>query len=142
MAKVIASLSEQAWVSDTPKILNHLFSYYILTDSAQSLVFQDNLINLPATYHRHINDPAGMASAVKTDLDTLLSRYFPAVEVSAETKQLTESRYGISLYASVIDEQGVKVELARVAEIDTSDLRRVIEVNNYGDARSHLGAMV
>ena len=45
MAKVVASLSEQAWITDSAKILNNLMSYYILTDSAQSVMFQDKLIN-------------------------------------------------------------------------------------------------
>ena len=142
MAKVVASLSEQAWITDSAMILNNLMSYYILTDSAQSVMFQDKLINLPFTYYKFISDPVGMNAAVKTDLDTLLSRYFPVVDVTTEVKQLTNTRFGILLYASVIDEESNRIELAKVTEISTTGLRKVIEVSNNGDGRAYLGSMV
>ena len=142
MAKVVASLSEQAWITDSAKILNNLMSYYILTDSSQSVMFQDKLINLPFTYYKFINDPVGMNAAVKTDLDTLLSRYFPVVDVTTEVKQLTNTRFGILLYASVIDEESNRIELAKVTEISTTGLRKVIDVSNNGDGRAYLGSMV
>lgn len=142
MAKVIASLSEQAWITDSAKILNNLISYYILTDSTQSVMFQDRLINLPFTYYKFINDPAGMNSAVKIDLETLLSRYFPIVDVTTEVKQLTNTRYGILLYASVVDEESNRIELSKVTEISTTGLRKVIDVSNNGDGRAYLGSMV
>ena len=133
MTTVIASLSENGWITDSSKKLNYILSYYILTDNAQSLVFQGNLINLPYTYYLYINDPDGMVNQIKSDLDKLLSRYFTQVEVLTEVSKLTDSRYAILIYAAVIDEEGKRIELSRVTEMDTSGLRKVIEVNNYGD---------
>lgn len=138
MTKVIPSLSEQGWITESKKILNNLVSYYILTDAAQSLAYQNNLINLPETYYKYINDPDGMASAVTRDLESLLSRYFQLVDVETETKDLGDSRYAILIYASVVDETNAKIELSRVTQIDSTGLRRIVEINNRGDARTLL----
>lgn len=138
MTKVIPSLSEQGWITESKKILNNLVSYYILTDAAQSLAYQNNLINLPETYYKYINDPDGMASAVTRDLESLLSRYFQMVDVETETKDLGDSRYAILIYASVVDDTNTKIELSRVTQIDSTGLRRIVEINNRGDARTLL----
>ncbi len=138
MTKVIPSLSEQGWITESKKILNNLVSYYILTDAAQSLAYQNNLINLPETYYKYINDPDGMASAVTRDLESLLSRYFQMVDVETETKDLGDSRYAILIYVSVVDETNTKIELSRVTQIDSTGLRRIVEINNRGDARTLL----
>lgn len=142
MGKVIGSLSEQGWITDSSKILNSVVSYYILTDSAQSLVFQNNLINLPQTYYLYINDPDAMSAAIKTDLDKLISRYFQSVDVTTEVKPLSDSKYAILLYVSVIDDENTKIDLSKVVEINTTGLRKVIEVNNYGDGLQTLLSIV
>jgi hypothetical protein len=133
MAAVIASLSENGWVTDSAKKLNAAISYYILTDAAQTLIFKDNLISLPLTYYKFINDPDEMTAAVKNDLDKLLGRYFSIVDVNTETKQLSDSKYGILLYASVITDDGSRLDLSKVVEITTTGLRKIIDVNNFGD---------
>lgn len=141
MTITIGSLSDQGWVQDSKKLLNLAVSYYILTDGGQSLVFQGNLINLPYTYFLYINEPDLMANTVKSDLDKLLSRYFSIVDVETETKLIREGEYGILLYASVIDDSGVKIELSKVVEMSTEGLKRVIDVNNYGDGKAMLGSL-
>jgi len=140
MSTCIPSLSEQGWVTDSSKILNQVISYYILTDNAQSLVFQGNLINLPYTYFQFINDPDQMSTGIKTDLDKLLSRYFEIVEVETSVKQLTESRYAILLYGAVIDNESNRIEISKVVDINTTGLRKVIDVNNYGDGLAMLSS--
>lgn len=140
MSTCIPSLSEQGWVTDSSKILNQVISYYILTDNAQSLVFQGNLINLPYTYFQFINDPDQMSTGIKTDLDKLLSRYFEIVEVETSVKQLTESRYAILLYGAVIDNESNRIEISKVVDINTTGLRKVIDVNNYGNGLAMLNS--
>lgn len=142
MAKVVGSISEQGWITDSGKMLDSLVSYYILTDNMQTLAFQGNLINLPVTYYKYINDPDGMAAEVKSDLDKLLSRYFISVDVETEAKPITGSKYGILLFVSVIDESNVKIDLSKVVQIDTGGLRKVINVSNYGDGLSLLRTLV
>ena len=138
MVAVVPSLSEQGWISDSYKILNNTVSYYILTDAAQSLMFEGNLISLPETYYKYINQPVEMASAVKTDLEKMLSRYFSVAEVNTEAKALSDSKYAILLYAAAVTEDGTRIELSKVVEISTTGLRKIIEVNNYGDGISYL----
>lgn len=136
--KVIASLNEDGWVTDSKKILDYLLSYYILSDSAQSLIFQDKIINLPETYFKYINDPDGMKLGIRQDLDKLLSRYFPTVDIEVELKELTKKAFAILLFVSVIDENGIKYELSKVTQIDTSKSRTVVEVSNYGNGINFL----
>ena len=138
MGKVIGSLSDLGWVDNSETLLSKLLGYYILTDSAQSVIFQNNLINLPQSYYEYINDPQGMATRIKNDLDTLLSRYFSLVEVETEAVAKTESVYGILLYATVVDDNGIKVNLGKVAEISSTGVTKVISINNYGDGLSQL----
>lgn len=138
MGKVIGSLSDLGWVDNSETLLSKLLGYYILTDSAQSVIFQNNLINLPQSYYEYINDPQGMATRIKNDLDTLLSRYFSLVEVETEAVAKTESVYGILIYATVVDDKGIKVNLGKVAEISSTGVTKVININNYGDGLSQL----
>lgn len=138
MGKVIGSLSDLGWVDNSETLLSKLLGYYILTDSAQSVIFQNNLINLPQSYYEYINDPQGMATRIKNDLDTLLSRYFSMVEVETEAVAKTDSVYGILLYATVVDDKGIKVNLGKVAEISSTGVTKVININNYGDGLSQL----
>lgn len=141
MKKVIASLSEDGWVTDSKKILNYLVNYYILSDAAQSFMFQDKIINLPETYFKFINDPDGMKLGIKQDLDKLLGRYFSFVDVQTEVKELTGKAFAILLYASVIDENGVKHDLSVVSQINSNKDRSVIEINNYGSGIDFLNSL-
>ena len=141
MTAVVPSLSEQGWITDSYKILNNIVSYYILTDAAQTLVFEGNLISLPETYYKYINQPVEMASAIKSDLDKMISRYFPIAEVNTEAKAMTDSQYAILLYAAAVTEDGTRIELSKVVEISTTGLRKIIEVNNYGDGVSYLQSL-
>lgn len=138
MASIIASLSEQGWITDSYKILNNIVSYYILTDAAQSLIFESNLISLPETYYKYINQPTEMASAVKSDLDKMISRHFPIADVNTEVKAMSDSQYAILLYAAAVTEDGTRIELSKVVEISTTGLRKIIEVNNFGDGLEYL----
>lgn len=141
MTIYIPSLSDQAWVVDDNKILEYLISYYILTDSMQTLIFQDNLINLPETYYKYINDPVGMASGIKSDLDKLLSRFFSVVEVNTNVKKIDDKWYAILLYVSVITKDYNKIELSKIVKISTTKLRKIINMNNYGDGMSYLNQL-
>lgn len=138
MSRFIASLSDLGWVTSSETILSKLLGYYILTDSAQSVIFQGNLINLPQAYYEFINDPDGMAVRVNSDLDKLLSRYFEMVEVSTEVVAKTDSMFGVLLYATVIDKDGIKVNLGKVVDLSSTGVSNVININNYGDGLSQI----
>ena len=132
----IGSLSDKGWVSEPQAILSYLMACYIQSDIAQTLFFHGNITSLPNTYRQFINDPEKMATAMQSDINNLLSRYFSQVQVQTQAKQTSGSHYAVILYASVLTEDNERVELGRVVEMDTSELRRIIEVNNYGDAKN------
>lgn len=137
----IASLSDQGWVSDPKTILSYVMSCYMLTDAAQTLTFEGNVKSLPATYYLHINDPSGMASAMTSDLNAMLMSYFPQVDVKTKAKQVSGKHYAIVLQASVMTESGERVDLAKMMEIDTQNLRKIVEFNNYGEAMTMLASI-
>lgn len=139
--KVIPSLTEEGWVTDSRKILDYLLAYYILSDTSQSISYQGNIINLPETYYRNINDPTGMMTGVRDDLDKLLSKYFTSVELTVEVKELTKSKYGILIYAAVIDENNNRTELTKITELSDSKSRKIINLSNYGDGISLLNSL-
>lgn len=136
--KVIASLSEDGWVDDPNKMLDYLVSYYILTDAEQSYVFKGELISLPKTYYEHINDPANLAMAMRSDFNRLLENYFSQTEVVCYAKE-DETNTGlfyIFLSASVMDDLGVRYDLNRILKLNESRANNVITYNNYADAYS------
>lgn len=138
---ILPTLTEDGWITNSKSILEYLIEYYILSDAAQSISFQNHITNLAETYYRCINDPDKMAYEMKNDLDKLLSKYFQNVEVETVAKQLTGNKYAILLYVAVIDEEMIKTELARITEINTSGLRKIIAINNYGDGLNYLQAV-
>ena len=137
----MASLSDIGWIDAPDAILSKLLGYYILTDAAQSVAFKGNLVNLPETYYLYMNDPTGMAVRVREDLEKLLSRYFESVDVSAQAVADTDSRYNILIYAAVITDKGIKVSLGKVVEMQSSGVKKVIDINNYGDGLSALNSL-
>lgn len=129
----VAAISDLGWVDDPSVILNQMFISYLLTDAAQSLLYQGELTSMSQTYYNHINDPTAMASQVTVDLQDLLSKYFTHVEVNCVAKEITRKYYALVMRASVITDKNERLELSKVMEIDSGNLRKIIEVNNYGD---------
>lgn len=130
----IGSLSDQGWVSDPAATLNYLLTCYLLTDVGQTLLFKGNVTSLSYTYHLYINEPEQMATAVSSDLTTLLERYFAQVQVRCKSKLIEGATYGILIQAIAITQDGERVELSKVMEISTNNLRKIIHANNYGEA--------
>lgn len=132
----VASLSDKGWISDDKGTLAYVFGCYMLTDSSQSLLYEGNLINLPQTYHLYINDPDGMAAGVVSDLTRLMGGYFPQVDVRARSKQISGTHYAVLMEVTVITESNERIQLAKLMEIDNDNLRKILNVNNYGDLES------
>lgn len=141
MTGTIPSLTEEGWVTSSKDILAYNLAHYILSDAAQSIAFHGNIINLPETYYKNINNPDDMAAAVKMDLERLLGRYFVSVDVTAKAKEITNKKFAILIYASVIDSENVKHELSRISEVNSAGIRNIIEMNNYGDAMHYLNSL-
>lgn len=129
----VAAISDLGWVDDPATTLNSLFTYYLLSDAAQSLLYQNEIKSMSQAYYGYINDPTGMANQVTSDLQELLSKYFVQVDVSCKAKEITQKYYAVVIRASVVTEKNERLELSKVMEIDSNNLRKIIDVNNYGD---------
>lgn len=137
----IPSLTEEGWITSSKDTLTYIIAHYILSDAMQSIAYKGNVINLPETYYKNINDPTGMASGVKSDLERLLARYFVSVDVVTDVKELNSKQFAILIYASVIDKDNIKHELTRITEANSAGIRNIVEMNNYGDALSYLNSI-
>lgn len=138
MSGVLPSLSHEGWITSSKSILAYNIAHYILSDAGQSIAFQGNIINLPETYYKNINDPDAMAVAVKSDLESLLGRYFVSVEVQTAAKEITNKKFAILIFATVIDKDNVKHDISRITEINSASLRKIIEINNFGEGLNYL----
>jgi hypothetical protein len=138
----VPTLSEDGWVTDPGKMLDYLFSYYILTDAQQTIVFRDSIISLPATYHLYINDPDGLAEAIRSDFSKLLDRHFSNSEVQCYAKQdpISPSIYYLFLSAIITDDSGTRYELNKITQLREGRSTKVIQYNNYGDAYNDFSA--
>ena len=133
------SLSTEGWISDGKKILDRLLSCYLTTDTRQTYLFQNNLTSLAKTYYLYINQPEEMSSAIKTDLQKMLGYYFKIVDVRTVLKQSSVNNdYYILISANVTDSDGRTYELARITQINTSRLRKIIPINNVGVGLEYL----
>lgn len=135
-------LDSRGRLEDTRQILANKLSEYILSDADQSLIFRGKIVSLPYTYHLYINDPDGMATQVKMDIEEKLRNLFYYVEVETDVVNDPETSFStILLFASVIDESGKKEGLGNIVEIDPSGLKKVVGILNYGDGLGFLGRL-
>lgn len=142
MTNSIVAVDRKFVIEGMKKVLAKKLAEYILTDADQSLVYRGKLLSLPYTYHLFINDPDGMASQVKEDVEYKLRSSFFYVDVSTEVElSESDSSARILLFATVIDDAGNKEGLGNVVEIDPDGLKKVVEIINYGDGLGFLGRM-
>ncbi|WP_396190468.1 hypothetical protein [Flavobacterium sp.] len=132
----IGSLSDKGWISDPKSMLGYIFGCYMTTDAAQTLLYDGRLTSLAETYHRFINDPDGMANQIVSDLTKLGGYYFPQVDVRARSKQISGTHYSIIMEMTVMTSDNERIQLAKLMEMDNADLRKIVDVNNYGDLES------
>lgn len=133
---VIPTLSDKAYVESTRTVLARILGYYIATNYGQSMCFKRDLISLSKTYHEYINNPEEMGKAVELDITNLLKAYYEHVEVETVVRfDETNTKADIGLYATVVDDFGVKVGLGKVVDVDPTGLGNIIDVNNFGEAK-------
>jgi len=143
MEKVLPTLDTDGFVKQSQAMIDYLLSYYILTDTAQSLLFKNSLISLPKTYAKYMDDAEGFAKAIKDDLNTLLQKYFKIVDVitSVYKNEITKGYYVI-ISASVIDDNNHKYDISKVTHIHKSKSLKIFNFNNYGAAKAYVESIL
>lgn len=140
---IYPTLSERGFISSTEGILSEILSNYYLTDEQQELVYRKEIISLPKTYFRHINNPEAFKDRVLIELETLLKFHFEVVEVQGEVRidPANGTRANIAIFASVVDSYGEKFSLGKVNRVTEEgfDFTKVIDILNYGDRHQYMG---
>lgn len=129
---VFPSLSRDGWVTDTTKMADKVLSCFFTSEFSQSYTYNGNITSFPYILATTGDDPPRMARVVEEQLTRLLSRYFNNVQVDSEevTNQEDPNKGAISIAATFDDENGVKTELVKILELQNTDIRRIINVNN------------
>jgi len=135
---VLPTLSTDGWVSDFGKMLDYLFSYYVLTDINQTYVFKGELKSISEAYYLYMHEPTNLANKIESDFNFMLSQYFTDSNIKCYAKQdtINLSLYNIFLSAVVMDINNVKHNLNVTLSLANGKSFNVIKHNNYSDSYS------
>lgn len=138
--QVLPTLSSDGFLQSNEKMLDYLLSYYITTDARQSYLFNNRLTSLPYTAALYSTDPIGFREALKSDLISLLQKYYKFVDVQAETYESKDDKlsYYIIFSVGVINEQGVKYDLNKVVSMRNTVSDKILAFSNYGLAKNYV----
>lgn len=139
MDKVLPTLDTDGFVRQGQAMIDYLLTYYILTDTAQSLLFKDSLISLPKTYALHMDDADSFAKAIQSDLNILLHKYFKIVDVQSDAYKNEKTKgYYVVISASVIDDNNHRYDVSKVTYIYKSKSLKIFNFNNYATAKAYV----
>lgn len=129
----IPTLSEDHYVDSIDKKLDHLVSYFILSDVNQSLLFRGDILSLAFTYYSGINEPQVFENKLRSDLSFILEKYFRKVDVDIEIREKErQNDVDILLYVSVMDDNGNESKLSKIVIIRNSKIEKLINITSSG----------
>lgn len=137
----VPSLSEAGWITDPAIILAKLLGYYLMTDGAQSIAYRGQLINLPGTYRKYINEPEQLSLGIRADILTLLGRYFSNVDVETSVVNTSPAAANIMLFAIVVTDTGEQINLGKVVQMNIDNITKVLDISNLGDGLQALNTL-
>ncbi len=115
------------------KILDRVFSSYLLTDASQSNDFKNAIISLPKRVQMFDGNEDNFVDAVRLDLESVLSRYeFDQLNVNVDYKSIDETpdhTLHVILKVSVI-KLGRTYDLAKTISVSDSKSLQVIDTLN------------
>lgn len=131
---VLPTLTASGWLTDSNKILERLFLYFIGTAYSQSYIYHGSVSSLPWLYYRYGNDLEELATQVKLTLETYLSSYFDTAEVDVYTLENKErpGTYELHMSALVVDSDGNSHQLSKAVDLNDSIVKTMITYNNEG----------
>lgn len=119
-------------ITDPRAGLNYIMSCFFFSKVSQTVLFKDSVISLPALIKKYGNDPIDMASAVESNLDTLLRRYFSMVSVEAEgVDDGANINLEIRGYVTTKDSTGdVRLDLGYILASREGSFRKIVDQLN------------
>lgn len=134
MSITLPSLSEDGWVMTDQRQAEYIFSHFFLSDYSQTYIYRDKITSFAWILAEGNGDMTKIGVMTQSRLSTYFSRYFHNVEV--ETEMLPDpnnpSEYSIKIYLSFDGKDGKNYNLGRIAFVQDSLIKRVVDLSNYG----------
>jgi len=131
----VPTLSTHGYVSDAVTKFDFLISHFYLSDYNQTYLYLGNVSSLPRIIEKNSanTNSNSILSELRSTLETYLSRYYDAVNVSAIIRDVKEATSGITIDISIsITDEGTKYSFTRLLESVNGRVQTVAKINNYG----------
>lgn len=132
---VLPALSEDAWVFTDQKQADYLFSHFFLTNYSQTQLYLRQVTSFAWIIQNNLGNMSKTQAEVQGALETYFGRFFPQVdvEVMAKPHAEKEDQFELYIYLSFTGKDGNNYNLAKLARIQGSKIKSVVNLNNYGE---------
>lgn len=126
------SLSLSGWTNNPEEVIDAMFTHFFVAEHSQSASFPEGVTSYPHLLQRYRNDPSALASATRDALFTYFSTQFSEVDVVVTPMDDVEnpSKAAISIYVTLVDQNGKQHNLAKLGAGNTSYLDAFMAINN------------
>lgn len=130
----VPSLSTAGWVRDVASKADLLVSHYFISEYSQSALYRTQITSLPRQVQEFGNDENNLRTAVRTEMENYLARYFDVVQVEVTVdKPVPGDPNRINVILSVlITDQGQQYSLGRLISTVNSKIVEIVNINNKG----------
>ncbi len=134
MSIFFPSLSDQGWLRSSREIGDFALSHYFESDFSQTQLYLGRIKSLAYTVQVNNGNPAKTASDIESELSIYLSSMLENVTVSCTVnkKNTITSDTALNLFVSFNDNNGKKITLTNLLEVNDGKLLKVTKINNDG----------
>lgn len=130
----VPTLSITGWITDPRTMLSQLLADMIVSEKSQTQWYYGEVVSLPAIVQQYGNKPDDFVTALKFNLEKLVSAHFATAEIEVTWEPMAgetvdHSRYNVVVLITAML-NGVKVNLAENFHITNNVFKRVTEVSN------------
>ena len=128
------SLSEDAYVNNSTKVADYLFSDFLLSDYSQTYLYLGHVSSLAWILQDTQGDMSRTTQSVQTTLVDYFTRYFNNVvcEVTEVPNQTDPSSAQISIYLKFTDTENKEFVLGKLIDVIDTKIAKIIDINNNG----------
>lgn len=129
----VPTLTASGWVNSIAESVDYLLSYYFTTYKSQSYIHKDYINSLQYTIEKYGNNEFNLVDRIKSDLETMLNRYFVVTNIDVTIKNTGDNnsseRY--ELYISInIYRDGIHHSVGYLTTLVDSKLLKFVRLNN------------
>lgn len=132
--KLLPTLSDDGWVSDSRKKADYLLAHFFESDYSQTALYLGNVSSLSWVMQEGNNDMPKTVRLLRDTINDYLSRYFESVETEVSVNEANQpsSYVYLNIYIGFTDSEGKEYTLSRLLETIDGKLNKVIKNNNLG----------